>query len=53
MIVSVFTEGAHYGVDMLSGFALAFIVLEATVFLLKRCSSHGRAEKDARHAHAV
>ena len=34
MIASVMSEGSHYGVDMLSGLALAFVVLGAVQFLL-------------------
>jgi membrane-associated phospholipid phosphatase len=37
LIASVPTEGAHYGVDLLSGLGLAFAALAATQFLLARC----------------
>jgi hypothetical protein len=36
MIASVLSEGAHYGVDLLSGLAVAFVGLGATHFLLVR-----------------
>jgi hypothetical protein len=38
LIASVPTEGAHYGVDILSGFAVAFVALGATQYLLACCS---------------
>lgn len=53
LIVSVLTEGAHYGVDVLSGFAATFVVLAAAQFLLARCSPRIRVGTDVRHAHAV
>ncbi len=37
MAASVPTEGAHYAVDVLSGFAIAFVAVRASQFLLKRC----------------
>jgi membrane-associated phospholipid phosphatase len=39
MIASVMSEGAHYGVDVLSGVAVAFVAFWASRFLLTRCSS--------------
>jgi PAP2 superfamily protein len=36
LIASVPTQGAHYGADMLSGFAVAFVALAATQFLRSR-----------------
>jgi hypothetical protein len=38
LIMATLSEGAHFGVDTLSGFAVAFISLAATQFLLGRCS---------------
>ena len=37
MIVSVFSEGAHYLVDVLGGLALAVVAIAAARFLLSRC----------------
>jgi len=38
MIASVPTEGAHYGVDVVSGLAVAFVALAVTRCVLARCS---------------
>jgi len=37
MIASVFSEGAHYFVDVLGGLALAVVAIAAARFLLARC----------------
>ena len=44
MIASVFTEGAHYGVDMISGLAVAVVALAISQGLLARCSSGALAD---------
>ena len=36
LIAAVMTEGAHYGVDLLSGLAVAFVSIAATRWLLAR-----------------
>ena len=41
MLASVMSEGAHYGVDMLSGVAVALVALAATRFLLALCALDG------------
>jgi len=46
MIVSVFSEGAHYLVDVLGGLALAVAAIAAARFLLARCQEENSPVKD-------
>jgi len=48
MIASVATEGAHYGVDILSGLAVAVVALGAARLLLARCASDGAPVPESR-----
>ncbi len=53
LMISVMSVGGHYLVDLISGFAVAFVALGATQFLLSRCAQRPVAtEKQSIRVHA-
>jgi membrane-associated phospholipid phosphatase len=53
MIASVPTEGAHYGVDVVSGLAVALMALATTQFVLARSSRHVAAVAEGTYKFAA